>query len=489
MRLSRAWWWSVGVGLVGVCASHQASALSESTRAALPSSLLRGVPHVVQREDFCGEACAEMYLRKLGHSVSQDDVFRLTGLKPALGRGAYTQDLTIALRKLGFDVGPVWHRVAARVSAVRPVFVAMARDLARGVPSIVCMRTGDGASATEHMRLVLGYDARRRQVIFHDPAHKSGRYQRMPLARFLRQWPLRYGKGNWTVIRMRLGAQKVASTLAAGVVPARGEEGHSDADYAQHVMAVREKLPKGTAFQVVVEKPFVVVSDASLEDTRNWAEGTVRWAATRLRALYFDKDPRHILTVYLFKDARSYESNARKLFGRKPGTPYGYYSSHHRALVMNIATGGGTLVHEIVHPYIEANFPDAPAWFNEGLGSLYEQSASRNGRIWGLVNWRLHGLQRELRGGTLPSFRTLLTQGDDAFYADRKGDSYAQARYLCLYLQEVGLLQKFYRAFVKNVRRDPTGYKTLRSVLGLGNEQQMAVFTRRWATWVNSLRF
>ena len=24
---------------------------------------------------------------------------------------------------------------------------------------------------------------------------------------------------------------------------------------------------------------------------------------------------------------------------------------------MNISTGGGTLVHEIVHPFIEANFP------------------------------------------------------------------------------------------------------------------------------------
>ena len=51
------------------------------------------------------------------------------------------------------------------------------------------------------------------------------------------------------------------------------------------------------------------------------------------------------------------------------------------ALVMNIATGGGTLVHEIVHPFMEANFPACPSWFNEGLGSLYEQSGARDGRI------------------------------------------------------------------------------------------------------------
>ena len=31
----------------------------------------------------------------------------------------------------------------------------------------------------------------------------------------------------------------------------------------------------------------------------------------------------------------------------------------------------------MVHPFVEANFPDCPAWFNEGLGSLYEQCAER----------------------------------------------------------------------------------------------------------------
>ena len=50
---------------------------------------------------------------------------------------------------------------------------------------------------------------------------------------------------------------------------------------------------------------------------------------------------------------------------------------------MNISTGGGTLVHEIVHPFVAANFPNCPAWFNEGLGSLYEQSGEVNGAIHG----------------------------------------------------------------------------------------------------------
>ena len=51
--------------------------------------------------------------------------------------------------------------------------------------------------------------------------------------------------------------------------------------------------------------------------------------------------------------------------------------------MMNIGTGGGTLVHEIVHPFVAANFPHCPPWFNEGLGSLYEQCGEEDGRIHG----------------------------------------------------------------------------------------------------------
>jgi len=62
------------------------------------------------------------------------------------------------------------------------------------------------------------------------------------------------------------------------------------------------------------------------------------------------------------------------LLGEHPTTPYGYYSRNKKALVMNIGTGGGTLLHEMVHAMAEADFEDIPSWLNEGLGSLYEAS-------------------------------------------------------------------------------------------------------------------
>ena len=97
------------------------------------------------------------------------------------------------------------------------------------------------------------------------------------------------------------------------------------------------------------------------------SEKTIKWAVDKLKQDFFTQDPKEILDIWLFKDADSYQRNTLALFGEKPGTPYGYYSSTHKALIMNISTGGGTLVHEIVHPFVEANFP-LPALVQRGSG-------------------------------------------------------------------------------------------------------------------------
>ena len=70
---------------------------------ALASALIEGVPHVRQKPDFCGEACAEMFLAKLGSKIDQDFVFDRSGLDPVEGRGCWTRDLSTALRRVGFQ--------------------------------------------------------------------------------------------------------------------------------------------------------------------------------------------------------------------------------------------------------------------------------------------------------------------------------------------------------------------------------------------------
>jgi len=441
--------------------------------------LIDRVPHVVQKPDFCGEACAAMWLQYLGTEADQDWVFDCSGLDPLLARGCYTKELAAALVKIGFDVGPVWREFSAAEAAeeLPRLWNQLHADLTLGVPSIVCMHYAEPPADSEHFRLVLGYDAADDQVIYHEPAETNGAYRRMSRERFLSLWPLKYKPDRWTVIRLRLKPTELKRPEPGG--------GFSPADFCQHMIRLRKKIPN-EGFTVVIEPPFVVIGDQQPEVVRRWAAGTIRWAVRKLKEAYFRNDPPHIVDIWLFRNKESYNKHTREIFGSEPTTPFGYYSSADRALVMNIATGGGTLVHELVHPFVEGNFPECPAWFNEGLGSLYEQCHDVGGRIEGMTNWRLAGLQKAIRAGRLPSFRELCSTSSAEFYADPLGTNYAQARYLCYYLEQHHLLREFYRRFRENVRVDPTGYQTLQEVLGTDD---MAAFQREWEKYVLSLSF
>lgn len=269
----------------------------------------------------------------------------------------------------------------------------------------------------------------------------------------------------------------------------------NDADFARHVELLKGETKKKlassgardavTEFSFVIQRPFVVAGDESKQAVQEHAEATVKWAVDRLKQDFFTNDPKDILDIWLFKDSASYEKHAALFFGDKPSTPYGYYSPAHKALIMNISTGGGTLVHEIVHPFMEANFPACPPWLNEGLGSLYEQCGDTNGHIHGFTNWRLPGLQRAIRSKQVPSFKELTDMDSNAFYNEDKGVNYAQARYLCYYLQEQGLLVKFYREFHARQKEDPTGFKTLQRIL---SETDMDAFKTKWEKYVLTLR-
>ena len=254
-------------------------------------------------------------------------------------------------------------------------------------------------------------------------------------------------------------------------------------DLDRHIAALTKRLPSKD-FSIVVQRPFVVIGDEPEPVVKERAEGTIKWAVEKLKQDFFTEDPKDIIDIWLFKDAASYQKHARLLFNDNPSTPYGYYSRSHKALIMNISTGGGTLVHEIVHPFIEANFPSCPPWLNEGLGSLYEQCGEQDGHIHGFVNWRLPGLQKAIKAGEVGSFKDLMAMDVNAFYSDSRGVNYAQSRYLCYYLQQKGLLFTFYKQFHAHQKTDPTGYKTLQSILG---ERDMSLFQRKWEKYVLNL--
>ena len=433
---------------------------------AAPASFhLPNVPHVKQKPDFCGEACVEMTLKHFGLPGTQDDVFRWSKVPVELNRGAWTRELKVAVETAGFEPGPTWFQVPARGAEPRmsALLDEALADLRAGWPSIFCMHFSSSANAPEHFRLLVGYEDGGDTLLFEDPALDRGP-SRFTRAELLELWPLKYDAAAWTLVRLRL------------------KPGPSGDPYTRHVAKTKARYGRALDdLTWVVEPPFVVWGEGGRPDTR-----TVRWTVKQLEAEYFARRPNDIYDVFLFDGAASYVRHAKAMFGEAPDTPYGYASSQHRALVMNIATGGGTLVHEIVHPYLAANFDDPPTWLNEGLASLYEQSGERGGRIVGFPNWRLEGLQRALRRGPIMPFAKLVQTSDSGFRDGDEGLHYAQARYLMQYLQEEGLLQAFVRTALEQQRQDPTAATSLRQTLG---ERRWRELDATWRKWVLGLRF
>jgi hypothetical protein len=242
-------------------------------------------------------------------------------------------------------------------------------------------------------------------------------------------------------------------------------------------------VPSG--FTVLPEPPFVVVGEESPERVRAHAE-VVRWAVRLLRQDFFTTGLPGFIDVWLFADETSFRKWAWEIFRDRPSTPYGYYSPGERALIMNISTGGGTLVHELVHPLLRTDFPQVPPWFSECLAALFEQSGEEGGHIVGRTNWRLPGLQRAIREGRTYSFADLFALSGDDFYARGTGLETAEARYICYYLQEHDALRPFYREFRAARESDPTGRETLLRVL---DAESLAAVENDWRQFVLALTF
>ncbi len=187
-----------------------------------------------------------------------------------------------------------------------------------------------------------------------------------------------------------------------------------------------------------------------------------------MQARYFPTRPDRPITVLLFRGEESYNRYSAAAFGDSNVSIYGYYKPSARTLLVNTATGTGTLLHELTHALMAFEMPDAPDWFNEGLASLHEQcqfrSDDRGPWIEGLANWRLAGLQNVIRQQRLRPLADLMEHDD--FRGARIGTNYAQARYFCLYLQRQGKLEQFFRELAKHRDTDPCGTATTARVLG-----------------------
>ncbi len=233
---------------------------------------------------------------------------------------------------------------------------------------------------------------------------------------------------------------------------------------------------------VLIHPPYVLGGNISQSEIQTHLRETIGPTALALSATYFDHQPDIPITILMFTDDDSYQKHAERLDGRQRADYYGYYQKAKRRIVLNIATGNGTLAHELTHALAQFDFPNMPEWFDEGLASLHEESEFSDDRlrILGLSNWRIYFLIDAIQRDNLRSLESLLSPA--GIRDDHQAIDYAHSRYLCLYLQQQGLLAPYYRRFRDSADTDLDGSDSLRDILNESSLEQIDADFRRWAT-------
>ncbi len=247
-------------------------------------------------------------------------------------------------------------------------------------------------------------------------------------------------------------------------------------------------LRLGIDCNVVAYAPFVIAGDLPAQELRHQYHETIHPAAQAIQATYCKSKPDAPIVVLLFENEVSYRRHSERLFAQKQVSIYGYYKPSTRTLTINLATGAGTLVHELTHALVDFDFPRIPLWLNEGLGSLHEQSRfvtnndDESLRIEGLVNWRLPILLTAIDEGQLESIHELVQSG--RFRGTDESLNYAYARSLCMFLQYQGKLTQLYATLRGRIEQDTSGAATLQELFP---DQSWQDIDRQFRDWVSQL--
>jgi hypothetical protein len=278
----------------------------------------------------------------------------------------------------------------------------------------------------------------------------------------------------------------VAGLSAAPVTTASSasEAYDLDADVATRLQDAREQLgPGASALRVT---PVFLLAGPNAGATSG-----ARPFIDAVLAAYmngrFGRGPERAITIFMFPQVAQFHAFCRKRSGANCISEFGFYEPSGRVIIMN-GGANGTLSHELAHPFVEADFPSAPTWLNEGIASLYEQpNLVKKGEIHGGKNWRLPRLKQAISGNpalkAIVRLEAIMALTEETFRDENESLHYASARYMCQWLDERGWLWEFYHAYRDGFADDPTGVKSFTKVVGASPSES----TEAWLKWIRNL--
>jgi len=206
----------------------------------------------------------------------------------------------------------------------------------------------------------------------------------------------------------------------------------------------------------------------------------------------FDMTPSGLpFVARLFGTTEAFEAYAWKAANKE--WYGGFYMQKGRMVVGDVSRGSDVFLHELCHGLFIDDFNDLfPTWLGEGLAELFEQFAVDGDKVRGLPGATPGEIRKAFKEGKAPRLRDFIqmrgvefhdrTRGREAVNQDRLHLHYTLARAVVLYLQEKGLLVRFYtnlrKTRVATARQDPFCLKALEQETGLGIEEIEKDFLR-----------
>lgn len=209
-----------------------------------------------------------------------------------------------------------------------------------------------------------------------------------------------------------------------------------NADPAPLIAELKRAAPGA---EVEKHDDFIIVNFSRRKSAAKHYDGFKDFYFHFRRALY-RKPPTSPIVAVLGDDARPLVDMVRRLYDDTGVTDelpfFGLYNPADNIMFATITGGYGTLLHELGHALIQANYPDAPFWLEEGAAMLYERSVWRDGKPEPLENWRM-GLrpERTLRDADILSM--IGRNGQRRLTAAQTND----VRMLALHLYRTGALR------------------------------------------------
>lgn len=237
-------------------------------------------------------------------------------------------------------------------------------------------------------------------------------------------------------------------------------------DYSSVINEHSSIMPEGLS--VTKFRQFVVFSELNEELTYRLIDNDMRNTIESMTINFVNKTPDKVTPVYLFENFDKYKLFVLKNYDveEKDISPYGFYKISKNVIIIRYVSWKGSILHELTHRFIQADFPETPSWFDEGFASLNEKSTFKDGVLTGDFSLRIIPLRRAIKEGTYTGLKHLMETNDDELYGKRTSYYYAQSRYLLMYLQQQAQLDKYYKYFRDNFKKDRTGIKQLQEITG-----------------------